>query len=77
MREEWLPSRFQSTSLGRDREAVQRYPTTAKIFADKHRIEARRGRDIANGAAARKMLKLVYYELRDGDICALDCARAA
>lgn len=58
-------------------EAVQRHPTTAKIAADKHRIEARRGKNIAKVAAARKLLTLVYYGLRDGQIRALDRARAA
>ena len=37
-------------------EAVQRHPTTAKIAADKQRIEARRGKNIAKVAAARKLL---------------------
>ena len=58
-------------------EAVQRHPTTAKIAADKHRIEARRGKNIAKVAAARKLLTLVYYGLRDGQIRALDRAGAA
>jgi transposase len=58
-------------------EAVQRHQTTAKIAADKDRIEARRGRNIAKVAAARKLLTLVYYGLRDGYIRALDRARAA
>ncbi len=58
-------------------EAVQRHPTTAKISADKQRIEARRGKNIAKVAAARKLLTLVYYGLRDGQIRALDRARAA
>ena len=58
-------------------EAVQRHPTTAKIAADKQRIEARRGKNIAKVAAARKLLTLVYYGLRDGQIRALDRARAA
>jgi transposase len=53
-------------------EAVQRHPTTAKIAADKDRIEARRGKNIAKVAAARKLLTLVYYGLRDGHIRALD-----
>ena len=57
-------------------EAVQRHPTTAKISADKQRIEARRGKNIAKVAAARKLLTLVYYGLRDGHIRALDRARA-
>ena len=52
-------------------EAVQRHPTTAKISADKQRIEARRGKNIAKVAAARKLLTLVYYGLRDGHIRAL------
>ena len=58
-------------------EAVGRHPTTAKISADNHRIEARRGTNIATLAAARKLLTLVYYGLRDGQIRALDHARAA
>ena len=58
-------------------EAVQRHPTTVKIAADKDRIEARRGKNIAKVAAARKLLTLVYYGLRDGHIRALDRDRAA
>src|SRR3954470_14722072 len=58
-------------------EAVQRHQTTAKISADKDRIEARRGKNIAKVAAARKLLTLVYYGLRDGHIRALDRASAA
>ena len=58
-------------------EAVQRHQTTAKIGADKDRIEARRGKNIAKVAAARKLLTLVYYGLRDGHIRALDRARPA
>jgi transposase len=58
-------------------EAVQRHPTTAKIAADKQRIEARRGHNIAKVAAARKLLTLVYYGLRDGHIRALDRTKAA
>jgi transposase len=58
-------------------EAVQRHPTTAKIAADKDRIEARRGKNIAKVAAARKLLTLVYYGLRDGHIRALVHDRAA
>ena len=52
-------------------EAVQR-STTAKIAADRARIAARRGKNIATVAAARKLLTLVYYGLRDGHIRALD-----
>jgi transposase len=58
-------------------EAVSRHQTTAKIWADKQRIEARRGRNIAKVAAARKLLTLVYYGLRDGHIRALDRAKTA
>jgi transposase len=58
-------------------EAVQRHQTTAKISADKDRIEARRGKNIAKVAAARKLLTLVYYGLRDGHIRALDRDKAA
>jgi transposase len=58
-------------------EAVQRHPTTTKISADKDRIEARRGKNIAEAAAARKLLTLVYYGLRDGHIRTLDRTRAA
>ena len=58
-------------------EAVQRHQSTAKIAADKDRIEARRGKNIAKVAAARKLLTLVYYGLRDGHIRALDHTRAA
>jgi transposase len=58
-------------------EVVQRHPTTPKISLDKQRIEARRGKNIAKVAAARKLLTLVYYGLRDGHIRALDRARAA
>ena len=52
-------------------EAIQRQPDTTKIALDRQRIEARRGRNIAKIAAARKLLTLVYYGLRDGHIRAL------
>jgi hypothetical protein len=52
-------------------EAIQRQPDTTKITLDRKRIEARRGRNIAKIAAARKLLTLVYYGLRDGHIRAL------
>jgi hypothetical protein len=44
--------------------------------ADKDRIEARRGTNIAKVAAARKLLMLVYG-LHDRHIRALDSASAA
>ena len=54
-------------------EAVQRHPTTAEDRRPtSDRIEARRGKNIAKVAAARKLLTLVYYGLRDGHIRALD-----
>ena len=52
-------------------EAAGRHPTTAKISADKDRIEAPPRKNIAKVAAARKLLTLVYYGLRDGHIRAL------
>jgi transposase len=58
-------------------EAIQHQPDTTKIALDRNRIEARRGRNIAKVAAARKLLTLVYYGLRDGHIRALDRAGAA
>jgi transposase len=42
-------------------EAIQHQPDTTKIALDRNRIEARRGRNIAKVAAARKLLTLVYY----------------
>ena len=58
-------------------EAIQRHPAGTKISADRKRIEARRGRNIAKVAAARKLLTLVYYGLRDGEIRALAHQKAA
>jgi len=58
-------------------EAIQRQPAGTKISVDRQRIEARRGRNIAKIAAARKLLTLVYYGLRDGHIRALVHQRAA
>jgi transposase len=57
-------------------EAIQR-STTTKIKTDRVRIEDRRGRNIAKVAAARKLLTLVYYGLRDGHIRALHAAAKA
>ncbi len=44
------------------------YVREPKLKADFHRIGARRGRNIARVAIARKLLTLVYYGLRDGEI---------
>jgi transposase len=57
-------------------EAIQRAATT-KIGTDRVRIEDRRGRNVAKVAAARKLLTLVFYGLRDGHIRALDTAAKA
>ena len=52
-------------------EAVQR-ARTGPTGAVKARLGPRRGTNIAKVAAARKLLTLVYYGLRDGHIRALD-----
>jgi len=58
-------------------EAVQRLPYDRKLRADRDRIAGRRGRAIGKVAAARKLLTLVFYGLRDGHIRCLDAAAAA
>jgi hypothetical protein len=52
-------------------EAVQRISRDAPVGAVKEAIIARRGkeaRSIAKVAAARRLLTLIYYGLRDGQI---------
>jgi len=49
-------------------EAVARYRGGAPIKDAYKRIADRRGRKVARVAAARKLLTLVYYGLRDGEI---------
>jgi len=49
-------------------EAVSRYHGGAPIRDTYQRIADRRGRNIGRVAAARKLLTLVYYRLRDGEI---------
>jgi transposase len=52
-------------------EAVQRIPRDSVIGAAREAIIARRGkeaRNIAKAAAARRLLTLVYYGMRDGEI---------
>jgi transposase len=49
-------------------EAVSRYHGTASIKSAYRRISERRGRNIGRVAAARRLLTLVYYGLRDGEI---------
>ena len=49
-------------------EAISKTRGRPKLQADYHRIAARRGINIARAAAARKLLILVYYGLRDGEL---------
>jgi hypothetical protein len=57
-------------------EAVQRQPFGTKLRVDRDRIAARRdSKAIGNVAAARKLLTLVFYGLRDGHIRCLSQPR--
>jgi transposase len=58
-------------------EAVARYHGGAAFTEQFHAIAERRGRTKANVAIARKVLTLVYYGLRDGEIRCLEAAKAA
>jgi transposase len=58
-------------------EAISKIRGGPKIKADYHRIAARRGVNIARVAAARRLLTLVYYGLRDGEIRCLARAEAS
>ena len=49
-------------------EGTVRYHGGTKLTADFHRIAERRGKNRATVAIARKILTLVYYGLRDGEI---------
>jgi transposase len=49
-------------------EAVQRQRGPTLIRAHHHRVADRRGKNIGRVAAARKLVTLVYYGLRDGEI---------
>jgi len=57
-------------------EAISHNHSGGKIKADYRRIAERRGRNIGRVAAARKVLRLVYYGLRDGEIRCLAPAEA-
>jgi transposase len=60
-------------------EAVQRAPATSPMRRAYDRIVARpggTGKNLAKVAAARKLLTLVYYGLRDGEIRCLSAASA-
>ncbi|WP_197084983.1 transposase [Saccharothrix sp. ST-888] len=58
-------------------EAVQRIPSGSWLTSTRAAITERRGRNIATVAVARKLLTLVYYGLRDGEIRALRRDEAA
>jgi hypothetical protein len=58
-------------------EAVSRYHGGPHLAGDFHRIAERRGTNKARVAVARKVLTLVYYGLRDGEIRCLAHAQAA
>ena len=58
-------------------EGVQRVSKHTRLGQVRDRIGARRGRNIGVVAAARELLTLVYYGLRDGHIRALERANTA
>jgi hypothetical protein len=55
-------------------EAVSGAVRDAKVASVKARVGIRRGRNIGRVAAARRLLTLVYYGLRDGEIRCLTMA---
>jgi transposase len=55
-------------------EAIQRLPADFKLRADRDRIAGRRGGNIGKVAAARRLLTLIFYGLRDGHIRCLQPA---
>ena len=58
-------------------EAVSKLRGGPKLQADFHRIADRRGKHIGRTAVARKLLTLVYYGLRDGQLRCFEQAKAA
>jgi transposase len=58
-------------------EAVSRYHGGPRLAGDFRRIAQRRGTNKARMAVARKVLTLVYYGLRDGEIRCLTQPRVA
>jgi transposase len=58
-------------------EGISRYHGGAHLDAQYRKIAKRRGRNKARVALARKVLTLVYYGLRDGEIRCLAPAQAA
>ena len=53
-------------------EAISRFYGGAVIGEHYQRVAERRGRNIGRVAAARKLLTLVFYGLRDGEIRCVD-----
>ena len=49
-------------------EAISKNRGGSKLIGDYHRIAERRGKNKARVAVARKLLHLVYYGMRDGEI---------
>ena len=49
-------------------EAVQRAPKTSRVGLVRDRVGARRGRNIGVVAAARELVELSFYALRDGHV---------
>lgn len=58
-------------------EAISKYRGGEKLREDFHRIAERRGKFKARVAVARKLLTLVFYGLRDGEVRCLEAHRAA
>lgn len=58
-------------------EGISRYHGGAHLADHSHQLAKRRGRNKARVALARKILTLVYYGLRDGEIRCLAQTRAA
>ena len=58
-------------------ESVQRAPKSSPVGAMRERVEARRGRNIAVVAAARRQVEYVFYALRDHHVRALGGKLAA
>jgi transposase len=58
-------------------EAITQHRGATKFQADQRRIAERRGTGVAKVAAARKLLTLVYYGLRDGEIRCLTRPKTA
>ena len=58
-------------------EAISKYRGGPKLKSDYAGLAERRGRFKARVAMARKLLTLVYYGLRDGEIRSFEPAKAA